>query len=276
MKLKMMTTALAALMLATLALAGCSGEPAPVEGDAEVWGYVASADKAQIELAEEQDGVDVLIVDRVLTPGDAWVVVHADDNGKPGMRVGLARVDKGESSNVKVELEDLTTPKVIVAVHADKGEAGEFDFDMMAPKMSPDRPYFVDGKELAKVVTVREFGIPTEAGSAAIEVADQSGAKESLTVARVVAPAGAWIVVHLDEDGAPGARVGLQHIPAGESTDVSVTLEPLALTGTLFVAVHADAGTPDVFEFDMMNKINSADQPYFVDGDEVATAVSVK
>jgi hypothetical protein len=155
MRLKMMTAALAALMLATLALTGCSGEAAPMEGDAEVWGYVASADKAQIELAEEQDGVDELVVDRVLAPGDAWVVVHADDNGKPGMRIGLTRVEKGESTNVKVQLEEVTTPKVIVAVHADRGTAGDFDFDMMAPKMSPDRPYFVDGKELAKVVTVR-------------------------------------------------------------------------------------------------------------------------
>jgi hypothetical protein len=66
------------------------------------------------------------------------------------------------------------------------------------------------------------------------------------------------------------------HIPAGESTDVSVPLEPLPLTAKVFVAVHADAATPDVFEFDMMNKINSADQPFFVDGSEVATAAKVQ
>ena len=53
---------------------------------------------------------------------------------------------------MKVPLEDLTTPKVIVAVHADKGIAGTFDFDMMNKEMSPDRPFFVDGTELAKVV----------------------------------------------------------------------------------------------------------------------------
>ncbi len=42
------------------------------------------------------------------------------------------------------------------------------------------------------------------------------------------------------------------------------------------MAVHADRETLNVFEFDMMDKINSADQPFFVDGEEVATAVSVK
>jgi hypothetical protein len=273
---KMSAVILAVMMVLGLALSGCAGQEEPTEGAMEVWGYVASADKAQLELDENQDGVNELVVDRVLSPGDAWIVVHADDNGKPGMRVGIAHIDKGESTNVKVKLEDLTTPKVIVAVHADKGTADEYDFDMMNKEMSPDRPYFVDGAELAKVVVVREFGIPTEAGTAAIEVADQPGVKGELLVARAVAPAGAWIVVHLDDDGAPGARVGLLHIPAGENTNVAVALDPLPLTDKLFVAVHADAGTPDVFDFDMMNKINSADQPYFVGEEEVATAVTVR
>lgn len=278
MNKKMLRALLAVVVVGALALTGCAatqGEDEAVD-KMKVWGYVASADSAQLELAEDQDGVDELVVDRVLTPGDAWIVVHADDNGKPGMRVGLARVEKGESTDIKVKLEELTTPNVIVAVHADKGKSGEFDFDMMNKEMSPDRPYFVDEKELAKVVKVREFGIPTAAGTAAIEAVDQPGATTELKVAKALSPAGAWIVVHLDDEGAPGQRVGLAQIPAGDNADVAVKLEPLPLTDTLFVAIHADAGTPGVFEFDMMDKINSSDQPYFVDGEEVATAVKVK
>ena len=114
-----------------------------------MWGYVASAKNAQLELDENQQGVDELVVKRVLAPGDAWIVVHADDNGKPGMRVGLAHVKRGESLDVKVPLKKLTTPKVIVALHADRGSKNKFDFDMMNKEMSPDRPFFVDGKEVA-------------------------------------------------------------------------------------------------------------------------------
>ena len=269
---------LAAVSAAALLAAGCVTNPAEAEksDNPEVWGYVASAESAQLELAEDQQDATELVVDRVLAPQDAWIVVHLDDNGKPGMRVGLAHVDKGESTDVRVLLEEVGTPNVIVAVHADRGERDEFDFDMMAPTMSPDRPYFVDEKELAKVVTVREFGVKAPAGSAAIEADPQPGAAGTLTVKRAVAPAGAWVVVHLDEDGAPGERVGLAHIPAGESRDIPVELYPLALTDQVFVAVHADRGAADVFEFDMMNKANSPDQPYFVDGEEVATAVAVK
>lgn len=268
--------ALVVMLIAALALVGCTN-PADAEksDNPEVWGYVAAADRAQLEISGAQLGTDELVVDRVLSPGDAWVVVHADDNGKPGMRVGLARIEKGESTDVKVALEDVTTDKVIVAIHADRGVKGEFDFDMMSPTMSPDRPYFVDEKELAAVVTVREFGVKADAGEAEIEVSDQS-ADGTLTVDRALAPTGAWIVVHLDDDGAPGQRVGLLHIDAGESTDVVVDLEPLALTDSLFVAIHADRGEADVFEFDMMNKIDSPDQPFFVDGTEVAVKVRVR
>jgi len=267
--------AIAALTLGALALTGCT-TTAGMSTDPKIWGYVAAEKNAQLEIPEDQNGVDELVVDRVLAPGDAWIVVHADDNGAPGMRVGLAHVDKGESSNVKVKLEDLTTPKVIVAVHADRGEADKFDFDMMNKESSPDRPFFVNGKELASVVTVREFGVKADAGDAAIKVVDQPGATGGIVVESATAPTGAWVVVHLDDDGAPGQRVGLQQIPAGTSTQLDVRLEPLPLTDKLFVAVHADRGVAGLFEFDMMDKINSADQPFFVNGEEVATAVSIR
>ena len=60
------------------------------------------------------------------------------------------------------------------------------------------------------------------------------------------------------------------------SSDVAVELYQLPLTDTLFVAVHADRGAADLFEFDMMDKINSPDQPFFVDGTEVALAINVR
>lgn len=276
MNKKITMALIAAMAVGVVAVSGCSSTSASKEKDPDVWGYVASADDARFELAEDQDGVEELVVDEVVVPGDAWIVVHADDNGKPGMRVGLQHIDKGESTDVKVKLEDLTTPNVIVAIHADRGEADEFDFDMMNKEMSPDRPYFVDRKELAKVVKVREFGIPTAAETVALEVTDQPGSTTEIVVDRVLAPEAAWVVVHLEEDGGPGARVGLVHIPAGESSAIKVTLDPVELSDRLLVAVHADRGTPDVFDFNMMDKINSIDQPYFVGEAEVAAPVAIK
>lgn len=146
---------LAALIAGALTLGGCA--PAaeadhPTDG---VWGYVTSADSAALELATDQAGATELIVDRVLAPGDAWVVVHLDDDGAPGMRVGLASVAKGETIDLRIELEGDLTDSLIVALHADRGTPGEFDFDMESPATSPDRPYFIGGAELATVANVR-------------------------------------------------------------------------------------------------------------------------
>ncbi|MDO9107448.1 MAG: hypothetical protein Q7U89_00440, partial [Coriobacteriia bacterium] len=88
---------------------------------------------------------------------------------------------------------------------------------------------------------------------------------------------GAWVVVHLNDDGMPGERVGFAQIPAGTSSAVGVKLDTdITLTDSLFVAIHADRGTPGTLEFDMEDKLNSPDQPFFVNGDEVATKVSVR
>lgn len=260
-----------------LALTAYAFANAPEKGSMGVWGYIADAKNAKLELSEEQLAVDTLVLDRVVAPEDAWVVVHLDDDGMPGERVGLEHVDKGENLKVSVPLKGVTSEKVFVALHADRATPDKFDFDMEARTTSPDRPFFVDGMELAMAVTVREFGVKVDSGEAAIEVSDQPGASEKLLVDRAAAPTGAWVVVHLNDDGMPGERVGYVQIPAGESTNVEVTLDSaVALTDSVLVAVHADRGVLGTFEFNMKDKLNSPDQPFFANGNEVATKVQVK
>lgn len=155
MKRTFVTVGAAVLVAALLALGGCAATTADEDKGMGVWGYVAADKDAQLEVSEQQPGVNALVVDRVLSPEDAWLVVHLEVDGKPGMRVGLVHIAKGESTNISVPLEDVTTPNVIVAVHADRGTAGTFDFDMKKAEASFDRPFFVNEKELARVVTVR-------------------------------------------------------------------------------------------------------------------------
>jgi hypothetical protein len=146
---------IAALGLSALALGGCAA--AGGEADAEdmgVWGYVVAEENAQLEVTAEQLGADTLVVDRVLSPEDAWLVVHLEVDGKPGMRVGLLHIDEGETLDAEIPMDGVTTPNVIVAVHADRGTAGTFDFDMDKAMASYDRPFFVDEMELAAVVAL--------------------------------------------------------------------------------------------------------------------------
>jgi hypothetical protein len=121
------------------------------------------------------------------------------------------------------------------------------------------------------------LGVVVAKPNAALEVADQPGSFVSITVDRVLAPGPSWVVVHLDMDGKPGARVGLMHVDGGENTKVTVVLDSKAeLTEKLLVALHADRGVRDRFEFDMDTFETSPDKPYFIDGVELATAIAVR
>lgn len=152
MKTRTVLIALTALALAAVALVGCS-EPA----EKKMVGIVTTAEASALQVDDQPGAGAELEVARVLAPDPSWVVVHLDDNGKPGERVGLLHVDKGESTGIAVELKSGVelTDKLIVALHADRATPGTFDFDMEKFEASPDKPYFIDGKELAVVVSVR-------------------------------------------------------------------------------------------------------------------------
>lgn len=240
------------------------------------FGVPVDMDGASIEVSDQKSGPKV-VVSKAVAPTDAFVVVHrAKPDGMPGERVGYAAIKAGESKNVEVKLDKELSgrTKLLAAVHADRGEPRKLEFDMDALVDSPDQPFFADGMEVAAPFEVGAFGVDVEGAS--IEATDQIGAKRSIKVKAVVAPTDAWIVVHKDAGGAPGERVGLKWVKQGEYTDVEVELDTDVLSEQVFVALHADRGGSEAFDFDMMDKLGSPDQPFFVDGDEVAAAVKVR
>lgn len=98
-----------------------------------------------------------------------------------------------------------------------------------------------------------------------ISVADQSGDGTSITVASAtIEGADGFVVVHLDEDGAPGPVLGHAAVPEGTSTDVRVPLdETLTSDVTVWPMLHVDAGMLGTYEFP------GADAPVIVDGSVV-------
>jgi len=141
--------------LAVVLIAGGIAAYSYAAGPQAMVGVVVAARNASFDVSKPVTGGQ-LTVDRVLAPDDSWVVVHLDMDGKPGTRVGVAHVAAGTSTDVVVELDPAVplTDKLIVALHADRGTRGKFEFDMKQFESSPDKPYFVDGKELAKEIPV--------------------------------------------------------------------------------------------------------------------------
>ena len=142
-----------------------------------VWGYVAGAKYAQLDVPRTSSAPTRSWSTRVLAPDDAWIVVHLDDNGMPGERVGLhARLDRARARTSRsrsngVDEREGHRRRARRQGHRRRvrlrhGEQG---------RRAPTGRSSSTSKELAKVVTVREFGVKAEAGEAAIEVADQPG-----------------------------------------------------------------------------------------------------
>ena len=78
----------------------------------------------------------------------------------------------------------------------------------------------------------------------AIDAADQTlaeGELNKVVIASVTSDTAAFIVIHEDADGAPGPVIGNAAVPAGESTDVEVTLDRDITDGeTLYAMLHVD------------------------------------
>lgn len=79
---------------------------------------------------------------------------------------------------------------------------------------------------------------------------DQDVTDGTVTIATVVTEGPGWIVIHKDEDGAPGPVIGHAAVEDGENSDVVVTLdEELMGETTLWAMLHTDAGTAGTYEF---------------------------
>jgi hypothetical protein len=150
-------TIIAIIIAVVLVLATAGWAVAASRGGEKMLGVVVAERNAALDVADQPGVTDTLRVDRAFAPAESWIVVHLDDGGKPGMRIGLKHISAGDNAGETVELdtEVALTDKVIVAIHADRGVRDRFEFDMDRFETSPDKPYFIDGMELAKVVRVR-------------------------------------------------------------------------------------------------------------------------
>jgi len=119
--------ALGLLLAMLLSAAQCGGQAATkYAGGQEAKGAVTPLVETR---AQESDG-KALVVAKVVSPGQGWVVVHADNNGSPGRVLGHAPVKAGENADVSVPLDEpLAQGGTLWAMlHVDAGEPGKYEF----------------------------------------------------------------------------------------------------------------------------------------------------
>lgn len=106
-------------------------------------------------------------------------------------------------------------------------------------------------------------------------VIDQPVIDGTVTVSRAVINEPGWIVIHADENDAPGPVIGFSPLIAGINADVLVEVDLDGVTDTLYAMLHVDQGEVGTYEFpgtDGPVVVNDAvvTPPFMVTGFEIS------
>jgi hypothetical protein len=241
-----------------------------------------------------------ITVAHVTTPADGWLVAQADwGNGVPDMILGTTWVPKGESADVKVDLNDkVPLPKgVFVTLLADGGIPHLLEYSVafqpgtqrppglmtqVAGSQGPgseattkDRPIIAGGHVVtAHAAIAQVFAVGP--GQASISDTTRTADATQVVIPRVVAPGPSWVTVSLASSGGQISKVlGFVHLTAGQHRDIAVPIgAPVALS-QLIVSLHVDLGMQGEFDYSPTDLGNSPDQPYVAGGKTVSVPIRI-
>lgn len=141
----------------------------------------------------------------------------------------------------------LLLPLAVVAVVA--GACGDDDED--AADVTDDTAEVTDeGADAQGDLDVESEAEPTGEVTGTITVDDQTtDGTEVLVDAAAMEGADGWIVVHADDDGAPGEIVGFNLFSAGDRASLLVNMQPIVDSGTYWAMLHVDDPADGQFTF---------------------------
>ena len=200
---------------------------------------LAPLDPASIEIAEQSTDGTTVTVGVVDLPADGFVVIQSDDGGAPGLVLGVSELlPTGENTGVVVELDTwlAETEDLWAVAWVDRDGDGianiEAEDTLDGVALTFDRE-FAFARQTINVIPI--FPVT-------LSIDHQEGDGSNVRVALVTMPSAGFIEVLDDEEGEPGARIGLSGLlPRGTSTDIEIELdEPLTSDGALWVRVLVD------------------------------------
>ena len=212
-------------------------------------------------------------VANVVSDGPTILVIHDETDGNFGAILGAVFLEGGHASDVSVPLEGTVTSNVWPMLHEDNGAVGEYEGNDVDP------PTIIDGAiATAPVSTVEtivahpQVVIHGENFAGMDMDMDMEGddmMATSVWVPAVLSDGPGIVVIHADEDGAPGAILGAVFVEAGLTTDLAIEVDEMALTQTVWPMLHDDNGTVGEYEG------NDIDNPTVVDGNVVTFPIAI-
>ena len=225
--------------------------PVVVDGAPVSPGFAVAVINAQDQFVEANSYTAASVtVDAI-----GWLVIHADNDGGPGPVLGATQIAAGINTDVTVELDEAgLTPILWPMLHVDTGVEGTYEFGTVE---GADGPVRLNGAVAVSAVST----VP------AVRMADQvvlhadgmdMMMAPTATAASVLSEGLGWLVIHSDNDGAPGPVAGYAQVQAGLNTNVTIELDPEVATPVLWPMLHVDTGVEGEYEF---GTVEGADGP---------------
>lgn len=184
-----------------------------------------------------------IVVERVVSDGPGWLVVHFDDGGRLGLIIGVAPLEDGVNEVVTVPLvETAVTDQLFIMLHTDEEPLGEFGF----PRSDPQREH--NGRIMDPVPFRINPGNVLYTRDQVLQP-DEDGRGAIVIVPLVLADLNTWVVIRNDADGAPGDIIGQVWLPAGVNREIMVKIDPDQITDTLYAVLHHDADSDQNFDY---------------------------
>ena len=261
-------------------------------------GVAVRGTDAAIAVSDQRNVIHEVSVERVIAPTDGWVVVQADTgSGVPGALLGSAWVSKGESRNLRIELDPKASlpERIFVTLLVDKGEPRVLEYDAasaavagsgagmgskpstaspLAERVSKDVPVIAGGHVVMAHVALSRLTFAVGPGQASLSEATRTPDATTVVVPRVIAPAQSWVSVSVEAtDGQVGQAIGRTLVRSGEQTGVVVAIGTPAGATPLVATLHVDLGTLGQFEFSPPDLADSPDRPYVAGGQTVSVPI---
>jgi len=202
-----------------------------------------------LTVSDQMLSQNVVKVENVDLDQNGWVVVHASNEAGDGPQVPEIiseplLVEAGGQSDLEITLTDVANlsdgDQLWVMLHTDDGEAGAYEFDGANGLDAPITDD--DGNIVMKPITV---------SAASITASNQTVSENSVVVDEVNASVDGWIVIHADNDGAPGEVLGQTFVEAGVNENVAVDLGDAVFAGgeVLFPMLHIESPADGEYGF---------------------------
>lgn len=202
-----------------------------------------------ITVSDQTISQNMVKIENVNLDQNGWIVVHASNEAGDGPQVPEIisqplLVEAGEQSDLMVELTDVAGlsdgDQLWVMLHTDNGEAGAYEFD---GANGFDGPILdAEGNIVMSPIVV---------SAASVTASNQVVNENNVIIDEVNAAVDGWIVIHADNEGAPGAVLGQSFVEAGINENVSIDLGDAVFAGgeVLFPMLHIESPADGEYGF---------------------------